>query len=313
MSGPAPSFSPVPYVKRATRVEGHRVHYLEAGEGPTVVLNHGFGAWSECTWRHTIGVLSRDFRVLAPDMVGFGYSDKPPLEFFSEEDVLEPPVRILRGFLDEVGVDRAAMVGLSFGGAVSLRFALDHPERTSALGLVSSFGLGRAIHYAYRTLAFPNLAVRLWSSPDPSRVKLFLRGIVRNPECFSDSFLEEVVQVMGMPGSTHAVQAAAHAIGLSGQRVNYLPNLVSVRAPSLVVWGARDPVFPLRHARRAARALPNAKLHVLPDCGHLPPLECPERFAEVLHRFLRKSLLASKAPAVMAPPPVLDMDSYGEA
>ena len=117
---------------------GIKTNYLEAGAGPPVVLVHGSGpgVTAYANWRLTIPDLAPHFRVLAPDMAGFGFSDKP--------DVVANMARWvgqLTGFLDALGIERASVVGNSFGGGIGIRLAVDHPDRVDRLVLMGSVGI----------------------------------------------------------------------------------------------------------------------------------------------------------------------------
>jgi len=148
--------------ERHIDVEGYRVRYLTAGEGPSLVLLHGVGD-NAFDWRWVMPALARTHHVYAPDLPGSGGSAKPPADyspaFFTH---------FVAAFLDALGVDRAAVIGNSLGGLAGLRLALSEPERVTALGLVSSGGLGREVTYALRSLALPGygrLAVAWGKSP----------------------------------------------------------------------------------------------------------------------------------------------------
>jgi pimeloyl-ACP methyl ester carboxylesterase len=272
--------------ERRIDVDGLSIRYLTAGEGSPLVLLHALGE-DALDWRWVIPALARAHRVCAPDLPGFGDSAKPAVDYspaFFE--------RFLAAFLDALGIERAAVVGNSLGGLAALRLALSDPPRVTALGLVDSAGLGREISLALRQLTFPGygeLAIA-WSKTPPGaaarawgRVPLLFARRTRVPP----EWLEEQYRLARLPGFLEAALIAVRAhIDLGGQREVLLDRLPRLKMPTLILWGARDRVVPPNQARDAATRLRRGSLELVPDCGHLPHVERPDRFAAVLDRFL---------------------------
>jgi 4,5:9,10-diseco-3-hydroxy-5,9,17-trioxoandrosta-1(10),2-diene-4-oate hydrolase len=274
--------------ERRIDVDGLPTRYLTAGnDGPPLVLLHGVGD-NALDWRWVTPALARSHRVYAPDLPGAGGSAKPQDADYSP-GYFE---RFVAAFLDALGIERAAVVGNSLGGLAALRLALSEPERVAALGLVASAGLGRRVNPALRSLSVPGYG-RLATAWGKTRPGAAQRALGRAGLVFASSrrvpreWLGEQYRLARLPGFLKAQLATVRAqVGLRGQRevlVNRLPDL---RMPTLVVWGARDRVVPRSHARGAAARLRRGHLEILPDCGHLPQVEQPERFASAL-RFLR--------------------------
>lgn len=273
------------YASACLRVDGFDVTYLAAGEGPeTVVLLHGFGAWSEVVWSQLIPALSDRYRVVAPDLLGFGLSAKPGPDHFNGEDPLEPEVRFLESFLDQLGVKRASLVGSSFGGGLAIRYAADHPQIVDKLVLVSSMGLGRSIHPVYKAIALPVLGEAL-VKPSKMRIRMMWESIVNDSSLVTDAIVERNHEILSQPGAAEIFAAARLGVNLVGQKILLDDSLERIAQPSLVVWGKRDRIIPVRHARRAVRKLKNGELALL-DCGHLPPFECAEAFNPLVRGFL---------------------------
>lgn len=284
------------YASACTRVGDFDVTYLTSGEGPEVViLLHGFGAWSEVVWAKAIPALAGRYRVIAPDLIGFGLSSKPAVAFFDGRDPLEPEVRFLAAFMDAIGVERATLVGNSFGGGVALRMAATMPERVTRLVLVNSMGLGRSIHYAYKALALPVLGSRL-VRPDRERIRRMWRYVVHEPALVTDAIVERNFELLSEPGAVEVIAAARLGVNMVGQKIHLAQFLPRVRQPTLLLWGKQDRIFPLRHAHRAKRRLPHAELVVLDPCGHVPPLERPDAFNRALAAFLDRSAAPGVAP-----------------
>ena len=267
-------------------VEGLPTRYLTAGGGPPLLLLHGVGD-NAFDWQWVMPALAYTYQVYALDLPGSGGSAKPLPDyspaFFT---------RFAAAFLDALGVERAAVVGNSLGGLVGLRLALSDPERVAALGLVSSGGLGREVTYALRSLALPGygkLAVA-WGKRRPGALQ---RALGRSALLFARpwrvprEWIKEQYRLARLPGFLEAQLATLRAqVGPRGQREVLVNRLSHLKVPTLVVWGARDRVLPYSQGQEAAARLPEGTLELVPDCGHAPHVEQPERFASGLGEFL---------------------------
>jgi pimeloyl-ACP methyl ester carboxylesterase len=268
-------------------IDGLPIRYLAAGEGTPLILLHGVGD-NALDWRWVMPTLARAHRVYAPDLPGSGGSAKPSVERYSPAFFGD----FVGAFLDALGLDRAAVVGNSAGGLAGLRFALTEPARVAALGLVDSAGLGRRVNPALRSLSLPGygrLAVA-WGKRRPGAAQ---RALARAALIFSRpwrtpcGWLKEQYRLARLPGFLEAQLATLRSqVGLRGQREVLLDRLPDLEPPTLVVWGERDRVLPPSQAHEAIARLRNGSLELVPDCGHLPQVEHPERFASTLARFL---------------------------
>ena len=272
--------------ERNVQVEGLPIRYLGAGDGPPLVLLHGAGE-NALDWRWVMPDLAATHRVYAPDLPGSPMSARPTADYspaFFE--------RFVSGFLDALGIERAAMVGNSLGGLTALRLALFEPARVKALVLADSAGLGRAVSPALRSLALPGygkLAVS-WSKTPPGALQRALGRAVllfARPRRVPPEWLKAQYRLSRTPGFLEAQLAAVRAqVGLRGQREVLLGRLPGLEIPTLVVWGARDRVVPESQARDAVARLRDGALSIIPDCGHMPHVECPDRFVGACEKFL---------------------------
>ncbi len=272
--------------ERWITVDGLETHYLTAGEGPPLVLLHGDGE-SALDWSWVLPTLARRHRVYAPDLPGAGQSAKPRADyspaFFA---------RSVAAWLDALGIERAAVAGNSLGGLVALCLALSDPSRVTALGLVGSAGLGRAISPVMISLTFPlygDLAIGWAGTPLGAPQRAWGRAalLFASPGRAPRAWLADQQRLALTPGFLGATLAALRATaGPGGQRLVLLDQLPRLRMPTLVVWGTDDRIFPADQARAAVERLPRGELVLIPDCGHLPHVECPDRFADALGRFL---------------------------
>lgn len=256
------------------RVEAGTVgtSFLSAGTGVPVVLLHGGGAGA-VTWYPSIGALAKEFFVIAPDIVGYGESEKP-------EGAYDRPFfsKWLGEFLDAVGISRAHVVGLSQGGAIALQFALDHPNRVDKLVLVNSGALG----------AKPStqaLLTMLWMNVAPSRLAnwFFSRFLLSNPAARDRNHGFYSIEVLKKVGGKNAFsRGRGAAVSEIGEDV-----LRTIQPETCLIWGDEDRLFPVETGERAARIIPNARLCRIQKAGHLCLMDQPEAFNEALLSFLR--------------------------
>ena len=267
-------------------VDGLLTRYLTAGEGPPLVLLHALGE-SALDWRWVLPDLARTHRVYAPDLPGFGDSAKPAVDyspaFFT---------RFVAAYLDTLGIERAAVIGNSLGGLVALRLALSEPGRVSALSLIGSVGLGRGVSYVLRSAALPGygeLAIAWSRTPFGAAQRAWLRArlLFARPHLAPADWMKEQRRLAQLPGFLEAELAALRAqTYLGGQREVLLDQLPALEMPTLVVWGTSDRVVPTSQAREAVDRLCEGSLELIPNCGHLPHVEYPDRFVAALDRFL---------------------------
>ena len=272
---------------RRVTVDGIITQYLEAGTGPTLLLLHGHEQ-SATSWRWVIPALARTHHVLALSLPGHG-DTAPALDAYAPGSDTAP---FLADFLDALGVGAVDLVGHSAGGVVALRLALADPARVRTLILVDSAGLGREVHPLLAVDTLPlvgELAILLSRLPggDVGRTTMSAAMLFARPWRAPAGFFGEQHDLARRPGQLEASTATARALfDATGQRQILLDQLPTVTAPTLVIWGASDYLLPAHHAQTAVDLLPHGRLAVLPDCGHLPHIEHPDRFATVLSNWL---------------------------
>ena len=268
---------------RYVEVAGIGTHYVVAGQGPPVVLIHGLGS-SLATWQRTIEPLAERHTVYALDMPGHGDSEKPDVQYS-----LQAGVAYLADFLDALNVPRAALVGNSMGGLLSLGVALEHPERVTRLALVDAAGLGRELAFALRVASLPVVGELMRRGS----VFGYARALMR--EASYEGRITRSVLANAFRGARIAPEASRaelnalrNGVNFRGVRPGYvlLDRLPELQPPLLIVWGAQDKVLPVAHAYAAARRRPDAQVVVLEQCGHWPQLEQAEEFKRVLQAYL---------------------------
>ena len=260
-----------------------RIHYLEYGSGPPVVLVHGGGPGS-LVWYRQIAELGKSFRVIAPDN---------PIAGLSARTVLARPMYefardYLSNFLDALGLSRVPVAGLSLGGLAALSVAIDSPGRIGRLALIGSAGLGREISIIFRLLTLPGMGWLGWRSSQMLAARLVRSlGNARAGHADVLALARYAYHVASFPGQQAAKLAALRSFAnLRGQRkVFSAQELALVEAPTLIVWGDKDRVIPVTHAERAEAAIPDSRLHVLEDTGHAPQIQQAERVSGLLGEF----------------------------
>ena len=267
-------------------IDGLPIRYLSAGEGPPLVLLHRAGD-NTLDWQWVMPNLAATHQVYAPDLPGSPDSARPAADYspaFFE--------RFAAGFLDALDIGRATFVGNSLGGFIALRLALSEPARVGALVLVDSAGLGRAVNPAFTSVNVPLLseaAIPLWRTPVGAYQRAWGRTVLlfAHPTSVPREWLAEQCRLARSPGYLEAHLTALRAlVEPFGQREVLVDRLSLLEMPTLVVWGARDRVFPWSQAKRAAARLREGSLALIPECGHMPHVECPDRFLAALDGFL---------------------------
>ncbi|HLK10732.1 MAG TPA: alpha/beta fold hydrolase [Candidatus Binatia bacterium] len=273
--------------KRALTLHGHRVSYRAAGRGPLLVLLHGI-AGSSGTWEDLMPRLGEHHTVIAPDLLGHGESAKPRADYS-----LGAYANGVRDLLATLGHERGTILGHSLGGGVAMQFAYQFPERCERLVLVSSGGLGREVHGLLRAAALPGAeAVLPWLCSAGRQGVATLTRLLGRVGFRASPDLEEIWRNFSSLEEPGARQAFLHTVrglvDLGGQRVSATDRLyLAAELPTLIIWGERDPLIPVRHARAAHDRIPGSRLEIFAGAGHFPYRDDPRRFADIVLDFIR--------------------------
>jgi pimeloyl-ACP methyl ester carboxylesterase len=268
---------------RFAQVDGVTVHYQEAGEtsAPPVLLVHGFAS-SNLVWSKVLLSLAEaGFRVIAPDLLGYGYSGKPrQLDY-----TIASQAKMVIGLLKQLGIPRVGLIGSSYGGAVAATIALDHPELVEKLVLVGAVTNNRPTRY---------LLMRLFGSPiigdilSPLVVgsrRLLRMRMKRVYDRHAWPLDEKRVQARHLPLATRGTHRAIIRTvrRWDAERISRDAHLLV--QPTLIVWGDKDREVPLADGERLQQEIPNSRLFVFRECGHLPHEEYPAEFTELVAQF----------------------------
>ncbi len=279
---------------RQMQIHGHQVGYRAAGSGPVIVLVHGIAS-SSGTWGRVLPSLAERFTVVAPDLLGHGASTKSAGDYS-----LGAQASQVRDLMIALGHERATMVGHSLGGGVALQFAYQFPSRCERLVLVDSGGLGRDVALHLRALSFPGVE-HLPPPPFGHQIQVAagaLRGLLRRVGLRPAPSFEEIWTAYGALSDPESWRAFVHTlhsvVDLGGQRPSATDRLYLLSAiPTMIVWGERDRLIPVRHGREAHEAIPGSVLHVFEGVGHFPQHDEPERFVRAVLEFIDSSRPAS--------------------
>lgn len=249
-------------------VGGKTIQYLKVGEGPPLVLLHGFGGDINI-WVFNQEALAASRTVYALDLPGHGGSSKD----VGEGD-LPSFVETFAGFLDAMGVEKAHLFGHSMGGVVAISFALTHPGRVESLILASSAGLGEEINGDY---------IEGFIAANKRRdMKNVLQLLFANPELVTRQLVNDELRFKRMDGVDEALRAVADNLFFDGKQAE-VPDLSGVEVPILAIWGREDQVIPHSHTEN----LPDhARVEVLDDSGHMPQMESAGKTNRIVGEFL---------------------------
>jgi pimeloyl-ACP methyl ester carboxylesterase len=278
-------------VERAIVVHGHRRAFTMQGKGPALLLLHGIGS-DRRTWAPVLPLLARHFKVITPDLLGHGASAKPRADYS-----LGGYANGMRDLLGILGIERATVVGHSFGGGVAMQFAYQFPERTERLVLVSSGGLGREVSVLLRALTLPGGPTLLAAShlaPVRGPLRILARSLAGVAPRAIAADVEEALTVyteLRDPAARAAfLHVLRHVIDWRGQIVTMRDRAyLSAGMPTLLLWGAADHMLPVRHAVEMHREMPHSRLVMLPGVGHFPHREQPEAFAQAVIEFVAQT------------------------
>ncbi len=261
---------------------GVQTRYFKAGTGPAVVLVHGLGETS-VAWHANAQALAERFTVVTADMPGHGESSVPPWPYSPAEGG-----RWLLALMDALGIGEASLVGSSLGGLVAAEAALSAPGRARRLVLEDSAGFGREVLLALRAMTVPLLGEFI-GRPSVPNLNALMRLVFHDPSRVPPGFVQALYSERNHPWNERAMlkvlRVGATPLGVK-RSVLLLERARTYQAPTLVVWGRHDRVFPVSHAEAAVRAFPNATLRVFEDCGHWPHMEQPGEYNRLLQEFL---------------------------
>ncbi len=263
------------------------LHWIELGQGSPVVLIHGLND-SLQTWSRVAPLLARNHRVLMLDLPGHGLSGRPDAGY-----ELSWYAGIVSQWLDAIDVERADVIGHSYGGGVAQWLLLEHRERVRRVGLVAAGGLGREVSFALRLAAIPHVVEKMGQP--------FMRmgthlGLGSLGATYTREEIGELGWMNSQPGSARALaRTVRDVIGFGGQRRHFLEraNEVAELPPMHLFWGNRDPVIPMKHAASILDHVEGVALTTFDGCGHFPHREKPTEFVDAVRSLIEPEFATS--------------------
>lgn len=266
-----------PEIGKNVIAAGIATNYLEAGEGEPLVLVHGSGpgVTGYANWRFTIPPLSKRFRVLAPDVAGFGYTERKPGTTYN----LDFWVKHLLGFLDALGIKKAHFVGNSFGGGLTLAFAARHPDRVNKFVLMGAAGTNFRLT--------PELDAVWGYEPSVENMRKMVQTFAYDASFMTDDLIRSRYEASIRPGFHESYSQlfpaprARHiqALRTPDEAIRAIPHRV------LIVHGRDDRIVPLESSLMAHSMIANSELHVFGQCGHWTQIEKKDRFNRLIEEF----------------------------
>ncbi len=272
--GPLPG---EPRTATFAHVEGARVRYLDSGGGAeAVVFLHGFGA-SMDTWAAVWPEIARTRRILALDLKGFGWSDRPPGDYSPRAQA-----SLVLALLDRCGVRAAALVAHSWGASVALAMAIRAPERVTRLALYDAWVYEAQLPPFFELARAPHVGEALFGLYYRECPDVRVRLAFHDKRHVTEKLVEDVEEALARPGTVAAALAAVRGHDFASTESGYR----AIRHRTLVLWGRDDEVTPVAFGERLAQDLPDARLVVYPACGHFPMIEAQAASTRDLARFL---------------------------
>ena len=283
-----PESVPLPMARlRYRTIHGHKHAFRMAGNGPAVLLIHGIGDSSE-TWAPIVPGLARNYRVIVPDLLGHGESDKPRGDYS-----IGGYANGMRDLLSVLGVDRVTLVGHSLGGGVAMQFAYQYPERTERIVLVATGGVGRQVTPLLRAASLPGAQLLMAGMKLPT-VRWQVTAAVRLLQLSGLPLgrdAPEMLRVLdALPNADSRLafgRTLRAVVDWRGQLGTLLDRCyLSEGMPTMLMWGDKDPILPASHAWLAHVAMPGSRLELFSDTGHFPFHTQPQRFLDTLLDFI---------------------------
>lgn len=267
-------------------IDGATVHFQEYGSAsdPTMILIHGYGA-SAFTWAATAPPLAdAGFHIIAVDLLGYGYSEKPAWFDYS----ITSQARMVERLMDRLGIGRAVVIGSSYGGAVALTLTLDYSARVEKLVLVGAVANDEAkSHPILRLAAVPGIGELIAPFLIDSRIfaKRRMRESIAkaNHHLINEHRLSNVRRPLNAADAHHSMLATSR--NWHAERIERDAGLID--QPTLLIWGDQDGVIPIHNGHKLHELILNSRFVIFKDCGHIPMEENPGLFVDITTEFCR--------------------------
>lgn len=257
------------------QVDGNKIRYLESGNSKNIlILVHGLGASAE-RWNNVIPSFAKHYHVIVPDLIGYGYSDKPIVDYTPDFFSV-----FLGNFFDALGIKCPNVIGSSLGGQIVAEYASENPRNIEKLILVSPAGAMKQ--------STPALDAYIMAAlyPNPQSAKNAFELMESSGNEVDDVIVKGFIERMQLPNAKLAFMSTV--LGLKNSEI-ITPKLHMIQCPTLLIWGSKDPVIPIQHAEYFASYIADCRFHIMDGCGHTPYVQEPETFSSIVLKFLSNS------------------------
>ena len=260
------------------------ISYAVTGKGPPLLLLHGFGGeiWM---WEKQVAALSKRYSLYIPDLLGYGYSDRPKVDYTPSLFL-----GMVRQFMDRLGVSSASLIGNSMGGGIAWAFALTHPERVDKLVLIDSIPpqvvpavRNRLLRWFLAIRHVPLLAYLAIALRTRRMMRVALTQIVYNDRLITDMVVERQYRISRLAGTARVM---ASTICYADEVARYADVLEALFKPTLIIWGEQDEVFPVAVGKQLHASIRDSELVVITGSGHMPMWEKPDETNRAILEFL---------------------------
>ena len=256
---------------KTAEIDGNKIRYFEKGASKEILLLlHGLGASAE-RWEDVIPLFAKKFRVVVPDLIGFGYSDKPMVDYTTDYFA-----EFVSKFVNKIGIKEANVIGSSLGGQIAAESIINHNLDVRKLVLVSPSGVMKHSTPALNTY----ISAALYPNAD-SALNAF--QAMSGREKIDEKTISGFVERMQLPNAKMAFMSTL--LGLSNSRA-ITEKLQLITIPTLIVWGENDPVIPIEYAQSFVSGIDDCRFYKMKECGHTPYVENPEAFFQIVSDFL---------------------------
>jgi len=258
--------------EKFVEIDGNKIRYFESGSSKhTLVLIHGLGASSE-RWKYVIPLFETDFHVVVPDLVGFGYSEKPSADY-----TLDYFSNFLEKFLISLGIKTTNIIGSSLGGQIAADYASTHCKSVEKLILVSPSGIMKQPTPALDAYIMAALY------PNEQSAKSAFETMEGSGKSIPIDIINGFVTRMKLPNAKFAFMSTL--LGLKNSDL-ITEKLTNISSPTLIIWGTNDPIIPITFADVFVSSIKNCQFYEMNECGHTPYVQEPEKFASYVLKFL---------------------------
>ena len=252
-------------------IYGQKIHYVEAGSGPNVILLHGLGGSSQ-GWQFNIGPLAEKFHVFVPDQIGFGKSDKPLVNYR-----IRTYVDFLDQFCKQLKIERPTLIGNSMGGWIAAIYAATYPDRVDKIVLADAAGYAPPKDFDTRAFFALNPTTR-------EEMKILVAKVFYSKAFLSDAAIDQSMAARLGAGDGYTIKTITESI-IRGE--DFLDDVVkTIKTPTLIVWGRQDGLVPLSEGERFHKDIAGSTMVVFDQCGHVPNIEKAGEFNAAVLKFL---------------------------